>query len=125
MISLGRVVVLVGDLDEALDFYSGGLGFPVLLDARISEDFRALHVGTGTVGDPGIWLLDSTGDRVGSQTGTDPTLVLYSDDLDDDLLHLDRRFGVRPFHGPDGEPGARFAHLRDPWGTEIVIAEKP
>lgn len=125
MLSLGRVVVLVGDLEAAKDFYTRGLGFAVLLDARISETFRALHVGTGAAADPGIWLLDSTSDRVGTQTGSDPTLVLYSDAIDADLTHLARQFGVVPFAGPDGEPGARFAQLRDPWGTEIVIAERP
>ena len=125
MLTLGRVVMLVTDLDEAHDFYTRGLGFSVLLDARISEDFRALHVGTGGPADPGIWLLDSTSDRVGSQTGADPTLVLYSTDLDGDLQGLDRYFGITPFAGPDGEPGARFAQLRDPWGNEIVIAQRP
>lgn len=125
MFTLGRVVVLVTDLDDARDFYTRGLGFSVLLDARISDDFRALHVGTGGIGDPGVWLLDSTSDRVGTQTGDDPALVLYSDDLDFDLTHLLRQFGLTPHVGPDGDPGARFAQLRDPWGNEIVIAERP
>ena len=63
MLTLGRVVILVSDLDAAHDFYTRGLGFPAVFDAQISPDFRALHVGSGGVGDPGFWLLDSTSDR--------------------------------------------------------------
>ncbi len=33
--------------------------------------------------------------------------------------------GVVPHLGPAGEPGARYAHVRDPWGNEIVFAETP
>lgn len=125
MLTLGRVVILVSDLDAAHDFYTRGLGFPAVFDAQISPDFRALHVGSGGVGDPGFWLLDSTSDRVGSQSGDEPFLVLYSTDMDGDLAHLAREFAVEPFAGPDGESGARFAHIRDPWGNELVIAERP
>ncbi|MEY9212028.1 VOC family protein [Thermobifida halotolerans] len=124
MSRIGRLTVLVADLDAAIDFYTGALGFRVLFDARLPSGFRSVHVGPGAVDEPGLWLMPAEGDRVGSRTAGAPLLVLYSDDLDKDLDRL-AEAGVMPHLGPEGEPGARYAHVRDPWGNEIVLAQTP
>lgn len=126
MLSLGRFTVRVPDLDAAKDFYTRGLGFRVLFDEWLSPDFRALHVGTGRMADPGLWLLPGQAPTpVADGTDQEPQLVLYSTDLDGDLAHLQTEFALTPLVPVDGEPGARFAHLRDPWGTMLIIAERP
>lgn len=121
---IGRLTVLVSDLDAAIGFYTKAFGFHVLFDARLSSGFRSVHVGPGTVDEPGLWLMPADGGRVGSRTEGAPLLVLYGDDLDADLGRL-AEAGVRPHRGPEGEAGARYAHVRDPWGNEIVLAETP
>jgi len=121
---IGRTTVLVSDQDAAIDFYTRALGFRVLFDATLETGFRSVHVGPGAVGDPGLWLVASSSDRVGAQTGGESLLVLYSEDLDADLARL-ADVGVQPHVGPAGAPGGRYAHVRDPWGTELVLVDAP
>lgn len=127
MLSLGRATVRVRNLEAARDVYTRGFGFSVLFDQWLSPDFRALHVGTGRMGDPGIWLLphpEGTPEPPAAPAG-EPALVLYSDDLDADLAHLAQAVQIHPLAPVDGEPGARFATVSDPWGNLVVIAERP
>ncbi|HLU96741.1 MAG TPA: VOC family protein [Thermobifida alba] len=121
---IGRLTVPVADLEEAIGFYGGVLGFRVLFDEVLASGFRSVHVGPGAVDGPGLWLMPVADGRGGSRTAGAPLLVLYSDDLGADLGRL-AGAGVVPHLGPAGEPGARYAHVRDPWGNEIVFAETP
>ena len=117
---VGRAVLPVLDLDEAIAWYGKFLGFRVLFDADIFPGFRSVHIGPSGTGEPGIWLFP-TDSR--TEAGH-PSLVLYSDDLDADAAILgDEQIDVvRPF---EGAPESRSCQIRDPWGNVLVIAEDP
>lgn len=115
-VRFGRCVLPVDDEDRAVAFYVDGLGFEVLVDERRPGGLRLVHVGSQGVSGPGIWLLR------GRSSHSGPAAVLYADDLD---AALERALanGGRLDSGPEEEPGSRFAHLLDPAGNELILAE--
>ncbi|MFZ6011956.1 MAG: VOC family protein [Bacteroidota bacterium] len=123
-ISLGRVVILVHDYDEALAFYSSALNCIRLYDMTADNGQRFLHL--GFEGEPaGIWLLKAATpeqlQRVGKQTHG-PALVLYTDSFED--LHRQLvAHKVRVTKGPVVEPEYKFLHFLDLYGNEIVLVE--
>ncbi len=129
MVRLGRVTVLVRDIDEAKAFYGGAFGFETLFDEEIGGGFRAVHVGPEDIRGAGLWLMPATRPeleaRVGNQTAGEPMLVLYTDDLTADLDRL-ARLDVVPHVGPQSDAaGAKFSHVRDNSGNEIVLVQLP
>lgn len=126
MVTIGRYTVLVDDLDRAQEFYAAAFGFTTLYDEQPSPGFRYVHVGPGGLQDPGLWLFAATSDearaRTGNQTAGYPLLVLYTDTLDADLARM-ATHGVHPDHGPLVDDDGRYAHIRDPWGNAIILAE--
>lgn len=108
--ALGRVVVGVGDQDQALAFYRDVLGFRVLHDED-AEGFRYLHVGIPGQPETGVWLMPGAGqaDR--------PLLVLYADDLGTVREAL-AAHGVETWADTD-----ESLHFRDVAGNVIIAAE--
>jgi predicted enzyme related to lactoylglutathione lyase len=128
--TLGRVVLLVHDFDEALAFYRAAFDAVPIYDQTVGSQ-RFLHIGfdgaeadrAGTGMPAGIWFVEpseGSEDLVGRQAGGQPFLVLYTRDLDSALAR---------FTGAGGEvrkplqesQGARFAHVEDLYGNEIVL----
>lgn len=119
----GRTVILVREYEEAIAFYRDGLGFEVVFDGPGAGGFRLLHLGAD--GDAGIWLMQALpGDEhlIGRQTGGHPLGVVYVDDRDAALARL-ARIGTQPSQPPAGDAHSRWAHVRDLYGNEIVLAE--
>jgi catechol 2,3-dioxygenase-like lactoylglutathione lyase family enzyme len=128
MVTIGRTTILVRDLDEARDFYRWSFGFRTLFDGEFAPGMRTVHVGPEGERDPGLWLFLPTNDaeraRIGSQTGGAPTLVMYVDALEQLLARLESsNVGVAKPLTVQGD--AKFAHVFDPSGNEIVLAELP
>lgn len=128
MVTIGRTTILVRDLDESRDFYRRAFGFRTLFDGEFAPGMRTVHVGPEGQRDPGLWLFVPTNDaeraRIGSQTGGAPTLVIYVEELESLLARLetsDVRV-VKPFT-VQGE--AKFGHVLDASGNEIVLVELP
>jgi len=126
-LTLGRIVVLVRDYDEALDFYCTAFGAHVLFDSPSPLGGRYLHVGFGGDSGAGIWLLRGGGsdtDRVGRQTGGEPVAVFYTSDVAAAVARVEAAGGaiVRPLETADG---ARFAHVADLYGNVFVLVELP
>jgi predicted enzyme related to lactoylglutathione lyase len=124
-LTLGRVVVLVGDYDAALDFYHAAFGAHVLFDAPSPLGGRYLHVGFGDERGAGIWFMRAGGPdtaRVGQQTGGEPVAVFYTSDVAAAAARVERAGGaiVRPV---ESAGGARFAHVADLYGNVFVIVE--
>ena len=122
---LGRMVILVEDYDEAIDFYTRKLGFEVFVDMDASPR-RYVHVRLPSQPDVGIWLMraESTDQRarVGAQTAGQPCAVLYTDDLAQGHAELVER-GVVFVRPPREEGGAAFAHFLDLYGNEFVLVQ--
>ncbi|QEO10154.1 VOC family protein [Protaetiibacter larvae] len=125
MFSLGRVTILVEDLDRSLAFYRDLLGFAVLYDGEFVPGVRTAHLGTAGVRDPGIWLLpagEHDRERVGAQTGGAPALVLYTPELQGALRRLEAA-GVTVVKPLVRDGDAAFAHVLDDSGNELLLAE--
>lgn len=126
--SLGRMVLLVRDYDEALRFYRDALGFVPLHDETTPDGQRFLHVGLpAQAGGPpvGLWFLTPAPgdeDRVGRQAGGQPLLVMYTDDCGEAVARL-QALGVRFKRLPAAQGGSVFAQFYDLYGNEIVLVE--
>ncbi|QBI56403.1 VOC family protein [Streptomonospora litoralis] len=121
---IGRMVVLVDDLDSALSFYRDVLGFGVLFD-QTAGGYRYLHIGVPGQPTSGLWLMPagSADERalVGRQSGGQPLLVLYTDDLDRVRERL-AASGV-PIWAERDDADHRSLHFADLYGNTIVAAQ--
>ncbi|MUL41654.1 hypothetical protein FZ103_10800 [Streptomonospora sp. PA3] len=121
---IGRMVVLVDDPDAALAFYRDVLGFDVLFD-QAAGGYRYLHVGAPGQPTAGLWLMPATGDTeralVGRQSGDQPLLVLYTDDLDRVRARLAAN-GVRVWAERE-DADHRSLHFADLYGNVLIAAE--
>ncbi|MGC4193098.1 MAG: VOC family protein [Thermomicrobiales bacterium] len=131
MIAIGRMTLLVHDLDVAKTFYVLGFGFETLFDGEVGPPpgLRTVHVGPHGVRGAGLWLLQSEHPErsAAARAGAagEPSLVLFTDDLDASLKRL-RAIHVEPVQGPEqDEMGSRFVHLLDPSANEIVLVQLP
>ncbi len=120
--TIGRLALLVPDQDAARDFYVSAFGWRVLHDSRLEPDVRLLHVGPA-LAEAGLWLLAGSAGEPRPDTGH-PAFVLYTDELDAVVDRL-AGLGSEVVGAPVGDPGERFAHVRDPWGNRLVVTERP
>jgi hypothetical protein len=122
--SFARMVVLCHEAADARRFYEA-LGFAPIFEGRLSNGRPLLHLGLPAQPGVGLWLIEAEGEAqaalVGAQTGGAPAMVLYSDDLDADVERVVAAGGALERRGED--PSARSAHVRDPVGTVIVLAQ--
>ncbi|MCW3001063.1 MAG: Glyoxalase/bleomycin resistance protein/dioxygenase [Conexibacter sp.] len=122
--SFARMTVLCHRADEARRFYEA-LGFAPIFEGRLANGRPLLHLGLEAQPGVGLWLIEAEGERqaalVGAQTGDTPAMVLYCDDLDADVETVVAAGGTLVRRGED--PSARSAHVRDPAGNVIVLAE--
>lgn len=122
------MTILVNDLDDAKAFYRDAFGFATLFDGEVAPGLRTVHVGPHGERGAGLWLLEATTpaslDRVGAQTGGEPTLVFYTDDIASELRRIER-LTVRVVKPLTSSDGASFVHVLDDSGNEIVLAQLP
>ena len=135
-LTLGRLVVLVEDYEEALAFYRVAFGARVLYDAPAPAGGRYLHVGFGAGHDEpddgpaagaGIWLLRATGGdegRVGRQTGGEPLAVFYTLDVQA-AVERAKGAGAAIVRALETADGASFAHVADLYGNVFVLVQMP
>lgn len=122
---IGRTVVLVRDYEEAKAFYAK-LGFETLHDQALPDGRRFLHVGLPSQPGTALWLLEpasADGEaRIGRQTGGEPLLVLYTEDLAGAVAAA-RAAGVDSFQEPVEAEGSVFVHFADLYGNHLVLVE--
>jgi catechol 2,3-dioxygenase-like lactoylglutathione lyase family enzyme len=122
--ALARLVLLCHSAAETRRFYEA-LGFVAIFEGRLGNGRPLLHLGLPAQEHVALWLIEAEGEAqaalVGAQTGDTPALVLYSDDLDADVDAVVAAGGSLMRRGED--PSARSAHVRDPLGTVMVLAE--
>lgn len=128
MTSIGRTTILVHDLDQAKRFYADAFGFETLFDGEVAHGLRTVHVGPHGERGAGLWFLVATDAasiaRVGAQTGGEPALVLYVDDLADEMERL-TSIGVRVVKPLVVDGATSFAHVLDDSGNELVLVQLP
>ncbi|MDB5110726.1 MAG: Glyoxalase/bleomycin resistance protein/dioxygenase [Mucilaginibacter sp.] len=123
---LGRVIILVNDYEATADFYSANFDFVRIFDVTTDVGQRFLHMGADQLSTLGIWFLKAEGKQqenlVGKQTGGQPTLVIYTDNLDE-LYQRVKSNNVKIKVEPISTPGYKFFHCFDLYGNEIIVAE--
>ena len=121
MPSIALVALVVGDYDEALEFYIGKLGFTLVEDKYIPEQDKRWVVVAPPHGE-GARLLLARGvgaeqaSRIGNQTGGRVFLFLHTDDFWRDY-HAYRAKGVLFVRDPREEPYGTVAVFRDLYGN--------
>src|SRR5687768_9952012 len=88
---LGRVIILVNDYNKAFEFYEKIFSCHKIFDEAGPQGQRYLHVGFSNDDKVGVWFLkaDTSVQQllVGNQTGGQPTLVIYTDDIEELYRH--------------------------------------
>jgi predicted enzyme related to lactoylglutathione lyase len=116
---LALATLLVPDYDEALAFFTRGLGWACRDDVALGPGRRWLEVGPAG-GGAGLLLARAVSDEqralIGRQGGGRVWLFLHSDDLDADLARIEAHGGHRA-EAPRNEPYGRVVVFTDPWGN--------
>jgi len=117
---IAHIALVVKDYDEAINFYTGKLGFTLVEDTRLSETKRWVIVKPRGDGQCCLLLAQAANEeqksRIGNQTGGRVFLFLYTDDFYrdyNDLLAKKIHF-VRP---PSTEPYGTVAVFEDLYGN--------
>ncbi|MEO4006107.1 MULTISPECIES: VOC family protein [unclassified Flavobacterium] len=125
-VSLGRVILLVEDYDKAFDFYRRNFFCKKLYDAVMPDGQRYVHIGFSDNTTVGLWLLkadDATqSERIGHQTGGQPTIVIYTDNCED-LYHYVKTNTVEIIEGLTVTPESKFFHCKDLYGNRLTVVE--
>ncbi len=123
---LGRIIILVDDYDHAFDFYRKNFFCEKLFDATLPDGQRYLHIRFSADDHTGIWFLkaESTGqkERIGKQTGGQPTLVIYTDDCRKLCAHVQTN-GVTIAEPVTETPESIFFHCYDLYGNRLTVVE--
>lgn len=125
-LSLGRMVLLVNDYDEAFAFYEKNFFCRRLFDAEGEDGRRYLHMAFPGDQVHGIWLMKPEAEPqqqlVGAQTGGQPAMVLYTRGI----AELEQRLRQNGVHislslRQTGE--SSFFHCADLYGNRITVVE--
>ena len=125
---LGRAVILVDDYDKAFEFYEKNFSCKKLFDATNSSGQRFLHVSFSDNENIGIWFLKGENQLqqklVGNQTGGQPMLVIYTDDIEELFRHVQSN-GVTITENLVLRGDSKFFHCLDLYGNRLTIVELP
>jgi catechol 2,3-dioxygenase-like lactoylglutathione lyase family enzyme len=119
--ALALVSIVVRDYDEALNFFSGTLGFAVVEDTYIPQQDKRWVV-VAPPGSTGAHLLLARASnneqkaRIGDQTGGRVFLFLHTDDFLRDYEHYKAK-GVEFVRPPREEPYGTVAVFLDLYGN--------
>lgn len=124
--SIGNVTLVIREYDEAIDYYTGALGFDLVEDTPLGDGKRWVLVRPR--GGEGTCLLlaraaDSTqATRIGDQTGGRVFLFLHTDDFRRDYDAMRAR-GVRFVEEPRHEAYGTVAVFVDLYGNRWDLVE--
>ena len=120
--SLGLVSLVVGDYDEALEFFVGKLGFELVEDTYVPEQSKRWVVVSPPGATESRLLLARASSaeqvsRIGAQTGGRVFLFLHTDDFWQDYRAMAAR-GVKFLETPREESHGTVAVFEDLYGNK-------
>ena len=123
---IGRVIILVEDYDKAFEFYEKNFFCKKLYEATTPDGQRFLHVSFSEDEGIGIWFLKADSDeqknKIGKQTAGQPTIVIYTDDIEQLYQHLQNN-GVTIIEKLVSTPESKFFHCLDLYGNRITVVQ--
>jgi len=123
---LALVTLVVHDYDEAIQYFTGTLGFRLEEDTDLGGGKRWVVIAVDEQGGTGLLLARAVTDAqrslVGDQTGGRVFLFLCSTDFDADHARLVQA-GVRFDEEPRTEPYGRVAVFTDLYGNRWDLVE--
>ncbi len=123
---IGLVSLVVPDYDEAIEFYTGVLGFTLIEDAETSPGKRWVVVRPPGAAGTGLLLARAEGGQqkqaIGNQAGGRVFLFLVTDDFDRDHRRLMAN-GVEFLEEPRHEEYGTVAVFRDIFGNKWDLIE--
>jgi len=124
--TLGHVVLVIRDYDEALAFFTGTLNFKVIEDTGLSADKRWVLVAPpGSEGTSLLLARAATPEqtsRIGNQTGGRVFLFLHTDDFWRDYREMTAR-RVKFIGPPRQEDYGTIAVFEDRYGNKWDLLE--
>ena len=120
MQQIAQLALVVADYDEAIQFYTGKLGFELIEDSLLTASKRWVVV--APKGRNGCRLLlakaanEIQASRVGNQTGGRVFLFLHTDDFDNDYQKLLDK-GVKIVRPPSLEDYGKVTVFEDLYGN--------
>jgi catechol 2,3-dioxygenase-like lactoylglutathione lyase family enzyme len=119
---IGTVIIPVADVDRAIDFYVGKLGFEKRLDVPMGDDYRWVEVApAGAATTIAIPPPPPGEDAKPRETG----IALSTDDADATHAALhDRGVDVDAEVSRMGDPVPPMFWLRDPEGNTLMVVER-
>jgi catechol 2,3-dioxygenase-like lactoylglutathione lyase family enzyme len=124
--TLGHVVLVIRDYDEALAFFTGTLNFKVIEDTGLSADKRWVLVAPpGSEGTSLLLARAATPEqtsRIGNQTGGRVFLFLHTDDFWRDYREMTAR-KVKFIGPPREEDYGTIAVFEDLYGNKWDLLE--
>jgi predicted enzyme related to lactoylglutathione lyase len=125
---LGRAIILVEDYDQAFEFYEKVFSCRKIFDKISASGQRLLHIAFSDNDKIGMWFLKAEGEEqkklVGKQTGGHPTLVIYTDDVEELYYHAQGN-GARIIEPLATARDSKFFHCLDLYGNRLTVVELP
>ncbi|GAB3565139.1 VOC family protein [Spelaeicoccus albus] len=118
--SIASAILYVGDQDLALQFYRDILGFDVVMDADMGENFRWLEV-KPSGGQSSIVL--AAAEAFGKQPGEGAYLTFATDDVEATVEELRARGATTS--EVTREPWGTYATVNAPDGHQLQFNERP
>jgi len=117
---IAHMALVVADYDEAIQFYTGKLGFDLIEDTVLSETKRWVLVAPPGAGDCCLLLAKAASEeqksRIGNQTGGRVFLFLYTDDFWRDYKNMQQN-GIEFVREPVAESYGTVAVFKDLYGN--------
>jgi catechol 2,3-dioxygenase-like lactoylglutathione lyase family enzyme len=117
---IAHIALVVRDYDEAIEFYTGKLGFILEEDTILSETKRWVLVRPPGSGDCSLLLAKAAKpeqeDSVGNQTGGRVFLFLFTDNFERDYENMLKK-GIQFVRSPSNEEYGTVAVFEDLYGN--------
>ncbi|NOU47780.1 MAG: VOC family protein [Bacteroidales bacterium] len=123
---IAKICLLVGDYDEAIEFYTKKLGFTLLEDIEMGESKRWVVIAPKGQGGCSLLLAKASNERqvsqIGNQSGGRVFLFLYTDNLERDYGNLLKN-AVKIIRQPRDEPYGKVLVFEDIYGNQWDMIE--